>query len=209
VVVALLLGAGSAMAHVEVLIEPAQAGARDAVVTFAAEAESDSAGISSVQVQLPDGIAPGDVTLATGPTGWALTPSVDGYTVAGPPLPVGAELGYAITVKQLPNTESVAFKTAQSYTDGTTDRWIGLPGPDGAQPENPAPVVTLAPAAGALPPSSDPESASSPATAGAQPPDPAGGGGLPMVLWVGLGVVVVAGLVFVVMRRRASGNADG
>lgn len=209
VVLALLSGAGPASAHVEVRVEPARAGARDAVVTFTAEAESGTAGISSVQVQLPDGIAPGEVTLVSGPPGWALTVSPDGYTVSGPPLPVGAELGYAVEVRQLPNTAAVAFKTVQSYTDGTADRWIGLTGPDGAAPEHPAPVATLAPATGSPPPSTTSTSAEpSTGAAGARPTSPAGDGGPPAMAWAGLAaaVVLAAGLVFVLVRRRARGG---
>jgi uncharacterized protein YcnI len=218
VVLALLLSAGPAAAHVVVRVEPAQAGARDAVVTFTAAAESDTAGISAVQVQLPDGIAPGDVTLASGPPDWALTPGTDGYTVTGPPLPVGAEVSYAIRVRQLPDAPSVAFRTVQNYTDGRADRWIEVPAPGGAEPANPAPVATLAPAAGG---SSTPGPApSSPTVAAAQPPDStdspdaaglADGGGVPGVVWVGIAVLAaaVAVAVIVMARRRAGAAAQG
>src|SRR5574342_1400402 len=83
---AALLMAGVAQAHTEVEVEPAVAGAANAVVTFAAEAESPSSGIASVRVVLPagahpDGIPPAEVTLVSAPTGWTLRPTADGYVV--------------------------------------------------------------------------------------------------------------------------------
>lgn len=52
VLLGLVLPVGHAAAHVEVSSEPAVAGASNAVVTFVAEAESDSAGVRAIQVQL-------------------------------------------------------------------------------------------------------------------------------------------------------------
>lgn len=152
VLATLLIGAVPAVAHVEVSVEPAQAGATDAVVSFTAEAESDTAGVSLMQVQLPEGVNPGDVTLQSGPPGWALTPTNDGYSVSGPPLQPGAEVRYAVKVKQLPDAPTVAFKTLQSYTDGTTDQWIELQTLGGPEPAHPAPIATLAGATPAEPP---------------------------------------------------------
>lgn len=217
VVLAALFGAGSAAAHVEVSVEPAQAGARDAVVTFTAEAESDTAGIASIQVQLPDGIGPGDVALVSGPPGWALTPSPDGYTVSGPPLRTGQPAQYAIKVTQLPDSPTVAFKTVQSYTNGQVDRWITVPEPNGAEPDDPAPMATLAPASTALPPSSESSTSGPDASGQAAPAGPAdsagsaGGDGVPVVVWVVAGVlVVVAGVVgLLIARRRAAERSRG
>lgn len=204
-VLATLLGVGSAAAHVEIKVEPAQAGARDAVVTFTAAAESLAAGISALEVQVPEGINPADVTLTTAPQDWTLLETTDGYIVSGPPLPVGMEARYAIKVKQLPNAASMAFKTLQSYTDGTVARWVELPAPGGAIPASPAPIAHLGSADGAVgaPPPPPAPGHTHPAPAQAQP---AQDNGVPVMVWVVLAVLaatVIAGAVFLVVRRRS------
>lgn len=210
VVSGLVLPVSQAWAHVEVSSEPAVAGASNAVVTFVAEAESDTAGVSAIQVQLPQGIGPGDVSWVSGPSGWALTPSVDGYEVSGPPLAVGEEARYAVRVRQLPDAASLAFRTIQRYTDGQTDRWLGLPDESSAEAENPAPLLTLAPAAATSTSTSTNSlpASNSPAAAPASPDD-----GLPGGVWLGIGALVVALLVvvaFVIRRRHTdAGGADG
>ncbi|WP_186356877.1 DUF1775 domain-containing protein [Streptomyces sp. SLBN-118] len=74
------------------------------------------------------------------------TPSEDGSTVGGKALATRTDAVHSITVTQLPDAKSLAFKTIETYGDGTVDRWIELPG-GGAEPENPAPVLALKPAA--------------------------------------------------------------
>ncbi|MER7757023.1 DUF1775 domain-containing protein [Kitasatospora sp. NPDC097643] len=162
-----------AFAHVEVKADNAQALATNVTLDFSAEAESTTAGITSVRVVLPAGIAPADVALAEGPAGWKLTPGEDGYTLAGPALATGKDLDYKITVKQLPDAKELAFKTLESYSDNHTDRWIEIP-ENGAKPDKPAPVLALKPAApGATPlaPSTAPSTA--PTTAPTTPAAPA------------------------------------
>src|SRR5207253_558005 len=53
----------------------------------------------------------------------------------------------SLKVKQLPNAPQVTFKVVQSYSDGEVVRWIELAGPDGKEPDNPAPIVKLTPGA--------------------------------------------------------------
>lgn len=206
-----LLPAGRAAAHVEVSAEPAMAGAAGAVVNFVAESESTTAGIRALRVQLPDGIVPADVTWASGPPGWSLTATADGYEVSGPPLPAGQDGSYVVLIRQLPDAPTVAFKTLLDYTDGRTDRWIELPDANGAEPENPAPLLTLAPAAPTtsttVPPASS-SSAAAPVPAAATPTS-SDGGGLPALVWVGLAVLaatVVMAAVVVVWRRTRDGT---
>nr|WP_052477709.1 DUF1775 domain-containing protein [Kibdelosporangium sp. MJ126-NF4] len=77
---------------------------------------------------LSTGIQPGDIALVSGPAGWTLTTAADGYTVAGPALPVGQNAEYSVKVATMhSDTTSLAFKTLQNYSDGRTDRWIELP----------------------------------------------------------------------------------
>ncbi|MEU9131190.1 DUF1775 domain-containing protein [Kitasatospora sp. NPDC048540] len=179
---AVLLGslalAGPASAHVEVESPTPQALAVGAVVAFSAEGESTSAGIKEVRVVLPSGLMPGDVSLADGPSGWTLSPTEDGYTVAGPALAPGADAEYKIKVRQLPDAPELAFKSLVTYTDGQVDRWIELP-QGGAQPAHPAPVLKLtaaAPGAVAQPGAPAPGPSTPAATPAATTPSPAGAG---------------------------------
>lgn len=145
--VASLAIAGPARAHVSVSADRPEAGAAGVTLTFSAESESGSAGISSLRVVLPAGIRPDQVSWVSGPAGWALTPGPDGYTVGGPPLPVGADATYVVRIAQLPaGAASLPFKTLQGYADGRVDRWIEVPVAGQPEPENPAPVLLLRPA---------------------------------------------------------------
>ncbi|WP_441248707.1 DUF1775 domain-containing protein [Kitasatospora sp. McL0602] len=220
---AALLGAitlaGPASAHVEVEPGSAQALATDVVVGFNAEGESDTAGISKLQVVLPTGLTPADVTLAEGAAGWQLTATADGYTVTGPALAPGKSADYKIKIRRLPDAKELAFKTLVSYTDGHVDRWIELP-QGGAEPEHPAPVLKLTPAA-APTASSTPSASTSPSAAPSTPsatpsttsaaPVPSSSGSsssssaAPVVIGV---VVVIAAAVGGVFwwRRRSSAS---
>jgi uncharacterized protein YcnI len=160
--------AGPAFAHVQVKSDAARALAANATLTFTAEAESKTAGLAKFLVVLPDGIAPGDVTLAQAPQGWTFAATTEGFTVGGPALAPGTDAVYSITVRQLPDAPELVFKTVETYGDGQVDRWIELT-KDGVEPDHPAPVLKLAgaaqgsPAAGA----SGTPAASAPATFGA------------------------------------------
>ncbi|MFE1317535.1 DUF1775 domain-containing protein [Kitasatospora phosalacinea] len=230
----LVLGAaGAAAAHVEVDSPTAQALAVDARVAFSAEGESSTAGIADVKVVLPGGLAPTDVTLVAAPDGWALTPTADGYAVAGPALAPGAAAEWTVQLRQLPDTDSLVFKTLVDYSDGHTDRWIELP-QNGSKPEHPAPTLALRPAApGATPlpaasasasasaaaptsaPASAPASASAsaspsavPSVAAAAPKDDADGTGTTAVVLGSIaGVAVLGTLIALVLRRRKSPSA--
>lgn len=152
--------AGPAAAHADVEAEGARALDQNVALTFHAESESGSAGISKLEVVLPEGIAPGDITYKEGPDGWKLTPTGRGYTVSGPKLAVGEDAEYVVTVRQLPDAKSLVFKTVQSYSDGKVDRWIELEeedSSDGHGHGHPAPRLDLKPAApGAKPVSPSP-----------------------------------------------------
>jgi uncharacterized protein YcnI len=201
--------AAPAWAHTSVTIEPAVAGSPNALVTVNAAAESDTAGIASLRVVLPAGIAPGDVMYVDGPPGWALQPDVEGYVVGGPAVPVGRDAVHRVRVKALPSTPTLVFKVLQTYTDGRVDRWIEVPSGANAEPEFPAPVVTLAappggfasaPSAPASPPS-DPVDSTTPAG-----PDLAADSGSALP-WIIVAVAVVAALAagaVVLVRRRRS-----
>jgi hypothetical protein len=208
----LLVGAGPAAAHVEATVSPgAQAGAGPVTVAFAAEAESPSAGIASVKTQLPAGMPPQDVSLATGPSGWALTPTPDGFEVGGAPLQPGTDADFTISIRQLPaDRTELPFKTLVRYTDGTEDAWIEEPTPDNPDPESPAPVITVAPAAaptsaaapGPTTATSTPTTSAPTTTPQAQESDDEGTPTWLIVLGVLAAVAVLAGGLFLARRAR-------
>jgi hypothetical protein len=213
-----LLGAGPAGAHVEATADPgAQAGAGPVTVAFEAAAESPSAGIAGVKAQLPGGLPPASVSLAAGPAGWALTPTPDGYEVAGAALPPGTDAEFTITIAQLPaDRTEFPFPTLVRYTDGTEDAWIEVPTPENPEPANPAPVITVAaaPATTSVAPTSTPAPSSTPASSAPATPttEPRAQSveddGTPAWLIV-LGVLAVAGLLAggaVYLRRSRAGG---
>ena len=206
--------AGPAFAHVEVRADKAQAGASDVTLSFNAESESPSAGIVSLRVVLPAGIAPQDVSWVSGPKGWSLKSAADGYTVSGPAVKAHTDAAYKVKVAQLPaDAGTLAFKTLQTYSDGHIDRWIELP-ENGAESENPAPLLKLAGAVAASPgpasPSAVPVGSVQTPAAGSvttAPVDVAAASddsGTASWWWVLLGVVLVSigGAVWIVRRRR-------
>lgn len=145
----------------EATAEGAQAGTGPVTVAFLAEAESTTAGIVSAKVQLPAGLSPQSATLAAAPGGWALTPTSDGYEVAGPDIGPGVDLEYSVTIDRLPaDATEFPFKTLLRYSDGVEDAWIELPTADNPEPENPAPTITVAPAPPGAASSSAPPSGS-------------------------------------------------
>ncbi|MER7577679.1 DUF1775 domain-containing protein [Streptomyces sp. NPDC126514] len=219
---AVVLTAVPAAAHVEVEADKAQALAENVEVTFFAESESASAGITQLRVILPEGIAPADVTYKEGPEGWKFTANDDGYTVKGPAVKVGEDAEHSVVVRQLPDAEELAFKTLQSYSDGKVDRWIelGESSGDGHGHGNEVPVLKLKAAApGAQVVSPSPTESQSPSasptptaaeTAASPSPQADATGkdadsGLSAGAWTGIiaAVVVVAGAVLFLVRRRS------
>lgn len=217
---AVLAVAGPAAAHVEVTASDDRALAKDVTLTFASEAESDTAGIAKLQIVLPEGIAPDAVKLKKAPDGWKLTPGEGGYTIGGKALATGTDVVHSITVTQLPDVKSLVFKTVETYGDGKVDRWIEVP-KGGQEPENPAPMLNLKPAApGSTPiaagpgptPSTLPGTASpSPSVSEQQQPtakkkDDGGGGGL-VVAVAAVVVVIAAGAGLWWFKRRPGAAA--
>ncbi|WP_405547608.1 YcnI family protein [Streptomyces phaeochromogenes] len=215
-----------AVADAEVEAEGARALDQNVTLTFSAESESGSAGISKLEVVLPEGITPRDITYKEGPDGWKLTPADQGYTVAGPKLSVGEDAEYVVTVRQLPDAKSLVFKTLQTYGDGKVDRWIELEdtGGDGHGHGHPAPRLELKAAApgaklvSASPTEEEPttgalssDTASGDPTTGTSTP-PAdsteGDDGMPLAVPLGIGaaVLLLGGGVWL-FRSRRSGSA--
>jgi uncharacterized protein YcnI len=218
--IAAVIVAGAAFAHVEVSAEPAVAGAANAVVAFDAEAESPTAGITSVRIVLPTGIAPSDVTLKQGPSGWTLTQTADAYMVAGKALAKGKPAVHSITVARMPDERRLVFKALVTYSDGAVDRWIEEPTTANPNPDNPAPVLQLKPAPATTAPATTAPATTAPATtapavtasvsAAADAPPDSGSAGRAWLWWL-LGAAVVLAVatatVAAVRRRRAGARS--
>ncbi|MFI8893485.1 DUF1775 domain-containing protein [Streptomyces paradoxus] len=203
-----------ASAHAEVEADTPRALAENVTLTFVSEAESDTAGFTALRVVLPDGIAPGDVTLADAPEGWKLKTTDDGYTVAGPALRTGVDAEYKVEVRKLPDAEQLVFKTLETYSDGEIARWIELPG-GGVEPEEPAPVLKLesdSPGATSRGPKPSTSGAATETTEArpARKTSAAPGGGSspwPVAGSVIAGLLVLGGGTWWLARRRASSQA--
>jgi uncharacterized protein YcnI len=207
---ACLAVAAPALAHAEVGIEPAQAGAADAIVTVFPEAHNHNAGTVSVQVFLPEGIDPGGITLLDGPPGWELTTDDESYTIAGDELAVDTSALHQVRVNQLPFADVIYFRILVTYSDGQVDRWIEVPSEANPQPDHGAPGVELA--AAAAPPTTPPAATSPPAQTTSPPAEAApaaddvGNTGLVITLVVIAAAVAAAVAGLVVVRRRAAGQ---
>ncbi|MFD4577532.1 DUF1775 domain-containing protein [Streptomyces sp. NPDC058417] len=222
-----LLAAVPAAAHVEVEAKGAQALAENVELTFTAESESATAGITELRIVLPEGIKPADVAYGTGPEGWSLTATADGYSVKGPAVKVGENAEHSIVVRQLPDAKELVFKTLQTYDDGKVDRWIELAekGGDGHGHGhgNEAPVLKLkaaAPGARSVSPTPSapptpsaeptPSTEKTPVDATAQAADTGkdDDGGLSGGAWAGIVAAVLAVVAAAVLLVRRRGSAQ-
>ncbi len=214
-VAGLLALPGGAAAHVSV--EPATAdAATEITATFRVPNERDGDPTVKVDLQLPEGVtgaAPQPVE------GWVST--VEGRTVTWTGGRIEGSDARRFPVRlTLPDDEGaeLAFKVLQTYDSGEVVRWIGAAGS-----ENEAAVMKLgaAPAGAAAPeetatpePTVSPEPAATPTVtpdvATAAEPDESsdddGAGGL-VIGGAIAGLVLVAGLVALLARRRATEGA--
>ncbi len=159
VLVALAAPAG---AHVEIDPSTAPAGS-DAVLTFTVPNEVDTANTVEVVVAFPADHPIADASIEPIP-GWtakvdttkSATPiKTDSGTVServaqitwsGGKIAPGTFQRFSISVG-LPDAGPLEFKTLQTYSDGTTVRWIQDTVAGQAAPDHPAPVLTLTAAA--------------------------------------------------------------
>ena len=162
---AVLLGAGPAFAHVTVQPSAVPQGGYS-TVDFTVPNEQDSAATVKVEVYFP-----ADHPLASVQTepvpGWTatvtktklakpittddgqVTEGVSKITWTGGQIKPGEFQRFPVSLGPLPtDTRTLAFKALQTYDNGQVARWIELPTAGGAEPEHPAPTLTLT-AAGA------------------------------------------------------------
>jgi len=168
-----VLFASPASAHVTVRAENTTAGSSDVALTFRVPNERSDATVTRVDLEMP-GTPPLPGVLVRPHPGWhattrtvALDPprqTDDGpiTTVVaavawaadqpGDAIPVGGYDDFVIVVGQLPETPAtLTFRATQTYSDGRVTRWISAGVPGQATPDDPAPTLTLTPAAGAQP----------------------------------------------------------
>lgn len=162
--VALLVGGGSAVAHVSVHADEAVEGGT-AEITFRVPTESDTASTVQVQVQFPAETPVASVAVLP-QAGWTHQ-----VTMAKLPAPLAAGHGHEVSevVSQLewraanreagtkpgeyqvfrivagplPQTSRMVFKVVQTYDDGQVQRWIEEPVAGEPEPEHPAPVLAI------------------------------------------------------------------
>ncbi len=162
----LALGGGVASAHVTVSAPEATPGGSDAVITFRVPDESEAARTVGLKVRLPADTPIASV-LVQPKTGWSVTVSQsklatpiktdDGevteavseidwkVSAGGQGIAPGQFDAFSFIAGQLPDAKSLTFKAVQNYSDGSTTSWIEEPAPgSSAEPEHPAPVLTLA-----------------------------------------------------------------
>ncbi|MEV4834490.1 YcnI family protein [Nonomuraea sp. NPDC049486] len=156
-------------------------------------------------VKVTEGKLPKPVTTEHG----ELTEAVTTIAWSGGEIGQGEFQEFEVSMGRLPTgVDQLVFPTKQTYSSGEVVSWADAPAADGSEPEHPAPVLKLTPAADASPAASASPSASAgpvaaPAASGAAPASSdgtarlLGGAGLA----VGVAGVVIAALA---LRRRPS-----
>jgi uncharacterized protein YcnI len=218
VVAALTLAVATpAAAHVTVAASTATQGGY-ATVTFKVPTESDTASTTKLEVSLPTDAPFASVSLKPVP-GWTavaekaklstpieahgtpITAAVSKITwtaTGDAAIKPGQFQTFDVSMGPLPKADRVVFKAVQTYSDAGVVRWIDEPAADGAEPDKPAPTLTLT-AAGAAP-------AAGPTVTAASAPTE-GDGGTPYGI-AGM-VLGLAGLVLGVLAYRRTGATAG
>ncbi|HEY7271365.1 MAG TPA: YcnI family protein [Actinoplanes sp.] len=209
----LLAVAAPAAAHVTVNPNSATQGGFTKV-SFRVPNEMDSANTTKLEVNLPTDTPVAFVSLKP-VTGWTAT--TEKTTLKTPIKAEGGEITEAISkitwtaqgdaaikpgqfqefdvsLGPLPEADQMIFKALQTYSDGTVVRWIDEPAA-GTEPEHPAPVLKLTPAAA---------TGTAPAGAPAAAPAAAEGDGNG-TLWgvAGIALGLIALLLGLLAYRRA------
>jgi uncharacterized protein YcnI len=217
--------AAPASAHVSVNPKEAAQGGYGRLA-FRVPTESDSASTTKVEVTLPEDAPVASVSTMPVP-GWTVTtekrklnPPLDvhgsqvteavskiTWTATGDAaIKPGQFQEFPVSMGPLPEVDRMIFKALQTYSDGNIVRWIEEPPTNGGEePEKPAPVLKLTPAADTAP---APAGAAAPpappkanAAAEADDDDSAALGLGIAGLVAGLAGLVLGGLAFVRTRR--------
>lgn len=125
-----------------------------------------------------------------------VTEAVSGITWTGGEIAPGQFQRFPISMGPLPDTDSLEFKAVQTYSNGDTVRWIETATPGGAEPEHPAPTLTLKAAAT--------EDAAKTATTAGESSDDSDSTTIAIIALVVGGLAVVLAIVALVRRRPPS-----
>lgn len=148
-----LAACGSAAAHVSVEA-PGAAQGKYTVATFKVPTESETASTTGLRVTMPN-----LKSVRTEPMpGWTSTvernDKGESVAVVWTAAPGNAGVGpgqfqrFVLSIGPLPTQETVNFPTQQTYSDGKVVAW-DQPSTGGAEPEHPAPALTLTAKSGA------------------------------------------------------------
>lgn len=158
---ALLLGTGTALAHVSITTDPVAPGSY-ATVDFRVPNESDTAATTKVEIQLPTDSpfafvsaeqAPG-WTISTTETTFPAPVTVGDFTVDkatttvtfttdGAGLPPHQFIVFSVLLGPIPDVDSLSFAAVQTYDDGEVVSWNQPTPASGEEPEYPAPVLVV------------------------------------------------------------------
>ncbi|MGC5016394.1 YcnI family protein [Streptosporangium sp. DT93] len=117
-------------------------------------------------VKVVEGKLPKPVTTEYG----ELTEAVTRVTWSGGKIAPGQFQEFEVSMGALPtDTDRLTFPAVQTYSGGEVVRWDDEPTTDGSEPEHPAPVLTLTPAAEDASPTTAPSSSAVPSAAVAAP----------------------------------------
>ena len=213
-----LVGAGSAFAHVTVHPDSYPQGASDGTLTFRVPNEENAANTTKVDVFFPSDQPIASVLVAPIP-GWTatvksvklakpivtddgnITNAVSEVLWTGGKIAPGQYQDFTVAFGQLPTgTDSLAFKALQTYSDGNVVRWIDIQQKGQPEPEHPAPVLTLTAAVpddGAAPSAAPSAAASSAPSAAASTTASAAKGSDSTARGLGIAALVVAVLALV------------
>ena len=154
------VGVGTAAAHVEPDPSEAPKGG-SAEIAFRVPTERDDANTVKVVLAFPTDHPIPSVSVEAKP-GWtisvekaklatpvetddgAVSEAVSRVTWSGGSIPPGQFSDFTVSLESIPSdTDELVFKTLQTYSDGQVVRWIEPTGPDGKEPDFPAPTVKL------------------------------------------------------------------
>ena len=195
VVIALVAGAGSALAHVEP--EPASVRPGEpATVGFTPEHGCVDSPHIEMRFQIPNGL---DDVAGQPKAGWRIEMPPDQIVFTGGSMPADATTAFGLrfTAPDTPGRD-VTFKVVQVCAEGI-ERWIEVPTPDAPEPEFPAPVVRVL---GEGQPAADTETNS-------HSDDDGLSTGALVAIVAGAVIVIGGGASVVVLRRRARAARTG
>ncbi|WP_020416431.1 YcnI family protein [Amycolatopsis sp. ATCC 39116] len=156
----MLLLPPAAWAHVSVSPDTAEPGER-ATVSFRVPNERDDATTVRLEVRFPEDKPLASVTPQTVP-GWSvsvtttelpqpvatehgtISEAVTAIVWEGGRIPVGTYQDFPVSIAS-PPAGTLILKTLQTYSDGQVVRWIDVPQAGQAEPEHPAPTLSVAP----------------------------------------------------------------